>query len=1050
MADGDGVGVPGSEWSRQDRARPGVHHGRTLNPTPLASALPAPYPAFNVMGGSSGGSSGSIRPPHPVLWHSVPPIVGTSPSAPFPVSIPPVYFTHPPPMPPMEFPSLMKLDIPPMRTPSGVVGAMPLPLPLPLFHPHPRSNLPSGMKEVGVSSGDRTPATLNINIPVPASATGDQNSVDKSESEQRLSTSVNKQKAVSPIAPSISPPADFLSSDPSVSFTEPPPVPESFPRDPAPQGGRGEGWPYAPQGWPNPDDKWGWRVGKRASASSLWIDRYVTVPASLVRGKRLAYKTEFASRKSLVEYLRQNFPQMKDPYSIFKAFDWKVPAPKDFEAPEKPEKRGPSVKRDKPSDIEENEQKSKKQCQAGNPHCVLTKAKHSESESLGVLACHICCSEPSFCRECKCILCCKFFAPDADDFSIIRCLNSPTSAQGICGHAAHLECALDSRLAGVIKKSGLDMEYMCRRCDRKTDLKEIVGRLVSEFMSKTATESKVENSLQLLLRVVQDPEEEARNSGKLQTTLIGALKKVQDGADLVESCRELTEELLELRSGRSRAMGRKREWEDLLHPSETTSDKRVPQSKTVDLPDARIDSMTVNQGVCEADRFTITCGARVEPDLDMDKDLPSTSLQEPPKPEDHAVSSTISKIPSELLSFTPLLSSLLDQSVCKPPTLSLEEHIRQCEAMANRVKGAGQLTASPSTFSLSLPGTLEVVLNSDSKPQSVTAGFLTVGLNENQVVFPEAEASNNTDPPCAEERVTSIYSCSRDKNLCLFNSHDEAEDHVENTDIIEDDEVQEACIDHAFGSIKTVEGDEKAMEDGNKSTQDLGGDDTANTKIIEVSKSSGTKPPTTSTSGGKGPSLTDSEDAAEGDVVITQIIEVPPEEPVTLPSFDPARETAHAAGLQVEFEEQISDALEKLKRAHAAEYARAEESLNAQKKIVIEQYRQLESGCAQFTKKKNALLFLHQFKKTHKDKPRAEFDRAMNHLMTQYGKAQEGQRVFESMLAISNGFGKVNPEVCIVFPGSYKAKSEGELRSQRLRSFPEAAIRGSTASKQIH
>ena len=192
------------------------------------------------------------------------------------------------------------------------------------------------------------------------------------------------------------------------------------------------------------------------------------------------------------------------------------------------ERRGSSVKRDKPSPTfgEENEQKSKRQCQAGNPHCLLTKAKDTGSESLGTLACHICCSEPGFCRECKCVLCCKFFAPDADDFSIIRCLNSPTSGLGICGHAAHLECALDSQLAGVIKKIGLDMEYMCRRCDRKTDLKETVSRLVSEFMNKTATESKVENSLQLLLRVVQDPEDEARNAGKLQTTLLAALKKV--------------------------------------------------------------------------------------------------------------------------------------------------------------------------------------------------------------------------------------------------------------------------------------------------------------------------------------------------------------------------------------------------------------------------------------------------------------------------------------------------------------------------------------------
>ena len=132
---------------------------------------------------------------------------------------------------------------------------------------------------------------------------------------------------VSPIAPSTSP-ANLLSLDPPIAFTEPLSVPEGIPRDPVPQAARGEGWPYAPQGWPNPDDKWGWRVGKRASPSSLWIDRYITVPASLTKGKRIA---EFASKKALVEFLRQTFPEMKDPDSILKAFDWKVPAPKNFE-----------------------------------------------------------------------------------------------------------------------------------------------------------------------------------------------------------------------------------------------------------------------------------------------------------------------------------------------------------------------------------------------------------------------------------------------------------------------------------------------------------------------------------------------------------------------------------------------------------------------------------------------------------------------------------------------------------------------------------------------
>lgn len=165
------------------------------------------------------------------------------------------------------------------------------------------------------------------------------------------------------------------------------------------------------------------------------------------------------------------------------------------------------------------------------------------------------------------------------------------------------------------------------------------------------------------------------------------------------------------------------------------------------------------------------------------------------------------------------------------------------------------------------------------------------------------------------------------------------------------------------------------------------------------------KPRTRSNSGAKSPSLVNSQDADEDDVVITHTIEPP-----AVPSLDPALETAHAAGLEAEFQEQISEALEKLKRAQAAEYARAEESLNAQKKIVIEQFLELENVCGQFAEKKNVKLFTPQFQKNHRNKPRAEFDRAMNRLMAQYGKAQEGQKMFESMLAISDGFGQVSKE----------------------------------------
>lgn len=171
-------------------------------------------------------------------------------------------------------------------------------------------------------------------------------------------------------------------------------------------------------------------------------------------------------------------------------------------------------------------QRPKKKCRAGNPHCYLETGKSSVSGAAETLVCHICCSEPGFCRECKCILCCKAFKLDTDDIDVIRCLNRPIAGAGICNHAAHLECAVNSQLAGVIKKNGLDVEYMCRRCDRKTDLRESVSRLI-ESMGRTTLQSKVERNLQLALRIMQDSQDgENLPSRTLSVLIEKVLKKV--------------------------------------------------------------------------------------------------------------------------------------------------------------------------------------------------------------------------------------------------------------------------------------------------------------------------------------------------------------------------------------------------------------------------------------------------------------------------------------------------------------------------------------------
>lgn len=82
----------------------------------------------------------------------------------------------------------------------------------------------------------------------------------------------------------------------------------------------GEGLPYAPANWPNPGDKWAWKVGKRIAAAGYFLDRYLYLPQRL-RGKRNA----FASRLSVEQYIRSEFPSV-DIKEFFASFSWKIPS----------------------------------------------------------------------------------------------------------------------------------------------------------------------------------------------------------------------------------------------------------------------------------------------------------------------------------------------------------------------------------------------------------------------------------------------------------------------------------------------------------------------------------------------------------------------------------------------------------------------------------------------------------------------------------------------------------------------------------------------------
>lgn len=104
--------------------------------------------------------------------------------------------------------------------------------------------------------------------------------------------------------------------------------------------------------------------------------------------------------------------------------------------------------------------------------------EQTENQPLVVMPCDICCSEPRFCRDCCCILCCKTINSTFGGYHYIKC-EAVVGEGRICGHIAHIECALRSYMAGTVGGSiGLDAEYYCRRCDARTDLVSHVTRLL--------------------------------------------------------------------------------------------------------------------------------------------------------------------------------------------------------------------------------------------------------------------------------------------------------------------------------------------------------------------------------------------------------------------------------------------------------------------------------------------------------------------------------------------------------------------------------------------
>ncbi|GKV42452.1 hypothetical protein SLEP1_g49855 [Rubroshorea leprosula] len=121
-------------------------------------------------------------------------------------------------------------------------------------------------------------------------------------------------------------------------------------------------------------------------------------------------------------------------------------------------------------------------CKAGNKKCTSLLVK-AENGTLAPLPCDICCSEPRFCRDCCCILCSRTISLNHGGYSYFKC-EAVVNDGFMCGHVAHVNCALRSYLAGTIGGSiGLDAEYYCRRCDSRTDLVSHVTTLLQTCQS---------------------------------------------------------------------------------------------------------------------------------------------------------------------------------------------------------------------------------------------------------------------------------------------------------------------------------------------------------------------------------------------------------------------------------------------------------------------------------------------------------------------------------------------------------------------------------------
>ncbi|XP_060215432.1 uncharacterized protein LOC132642185 isoform X1 [Lycium barbarum] len=300
----------------------------------------------------------------------------------------------------------------------------------------------------------------------------------------------------------------------------------------------GEGLPYAPVDWPNAGDKWGWKAGKRATNSGYFRDRYLYLPKRL-HVRKDGKKNAFRSKLSIEKYLQSEFPRI-DTNKFFASFSWIIPS-----------KQPPSSKGD--SDMKQKVTSSGTKmeplpsdsplgaitCKAGNRMCSSLTAEKPFAETM---FCDICCIEPGFCRDCCCILCCKTISSEYGGYSYIRC-EARVDDGYICGHITHVECAVRAYMAGTVGGSiNLDVQYLCRYCDSRTDLVPHVLKILN-ICTSIASRADIEKILNFGICILRGTQK--RSGEQLLHRIESIMAKLTDGVcieDLFEkeSCVDST------------------------------------------------------------------------------------------------------------------------------------------------------------------------------------------------------------------------------------------------------------------------------------------------------------------------------------------------------------------------------------------------------------------------------------------------------------------------------------------------------------------------------